>query len=181
MDYKNKKENLILWIGLSIPIIALIFVAIFAYVPSNFTAEYDFLYYLHNDNSDYYYCIYDDIYFVKNQKIMITSITDDIDFDCKSLTISDLPKIYRYDVSSDERTVLSFTEATSLRLDNSKLSPDFMSIDNGDYNDMGIFGIFGSSNNYSDLYLKNNKDKMKKINTGSGGYYDFNFIGWVLK
>lgn len=180
---ENKKNSWVLWLGLGIPVVALIFVAIFAYMPSNLETKYDFLYYSKTYNN---YCGGNDLntYKVNNQKISVVT-KNDIPADsyrtysCNNVVI-DPPRIYRYNVAAGTSNQISLVDAQKLLIDNNQISPDNISIQRGGYNNMGVFELFGSGNNYNSIYLKNNKNQMKKIDLGITDYYNFSLIGWVL-
>ncbi len=184
---ENKKSNIVLWVGLAIPVVALIVVAILAYMPSNLVAKYDFLYYSRNYST---YCggIEVNTYKVKDQKVLAVTKSDlptDLPKNSSCYNIdSDLPKIYRYNVTTNERTQISLADAQKLGIDNSPVSPDNISIQRGDYYNNGIFELFGGNNhNYNTWYFKNDKDELRKIDLGTTvtDSYNFVFIGWVLK
>lgn len=183
MEKENKELNWVLWIGLAIPVVVLVFVAIFAYMPNNLVVKHDFLYYSKNYST---YCGGFEIntYKVKDQKVFPITRLDlppdlPINSSCYSIE-TDLPKIYRYNVLTDEKTQISFADAQKLLLDNSPISPDNISIQSGTGSNNGIFEIFGSNNNYRDVYFRNDKGSLKKINLGVTDYYNFTLIGWVL-
>jgi len=184
---ENKKSSWFLWIGLAIPIVVLISVAIMAYMPSSLVAKYDFLYYYNSYDYNYSRCYNNnDVYGVKNQKVMesprLINDTWNDQKKCADFTYEDLPRIYRYNVLTDESTQISLAETQNLLVDNNAISPDGISIQRGGYNNLGIFELFGSNNNYRDVYLKNNKDELKKISiNNSENYYDFKLIGWIIK
>jgi hypothetical protein len=179
---ENKKLNWVLWVGLAIPVVVLLFVIILAYAPNGFTAKYDFVYSFRDYNYDY--CNYNALYKVKDQKIYLDNGVLNQNPNCKNRADVDAPKIYRYDVVKNERTALTLADAQKLQIDNNVISPDGMFVQRGGYNNYGILEIFGGGNNYNSIYLKNDKGKLKKIDLGSlNSYrsYDFMFIGWVLK
>jgi len=185
METVNKKINWVLWIGLAIPVIVLILVAIFSYMPTSLVVRHDFLFYSKSYGN---YCggVEINTYKVKDQKISAITKSDLLpnlpkDSSCYSIE-TDLPKIYRYNVLTDEKTQISLAEAQKLQLDNSPISSDNITIQNGSYSNNGIFELFGSNNNYNNMYFKNDKGNLRKINLGSivASYYNFAFIGWVL-
>ena len=176
---ENKKINWVLWIGLAIPAITLIFVAIFSYIPNGFTEKYDFLYYFSDYSSGY--CNYYDAFSVKDRKISInTNNTAPIQRECKNVAESDSPKIYRFNVSTNQRTQISFTDAQRLKIDNNVLSPDDISVQRGSGYSSGMIELFGGVNNYNTMYLKDGDGKLKKIDLDQINSYNFHFIGWVL-
>jgi hypothetical protein len=178
---ENKKTNWVLWVGLAIPVIVLLFVAILSYAPNNFTAKYDFLYYFRDYN--YNYCMNGEAFVVKDQKISINRALNVADDGyCKMGVEKDPPRIYRYNILTSEITPLTLSEAQKLSLDNNPISPDGVSIQRGNYYNSGILEIFGGSNNSNSLFLKKGDGQMKKVQMNNGDYmYNFVFIGWVIK
>jgi len=180
MNIENKKANLALWIGLVIPIVALLFIAVFSFSPATFSPKYDFLYSMHYYNDGY--CLGDGgVYQIKNQTIVIASTTELNKMGCNYTKDILPPKIYRYDVQANKYNLISLEEAQKLKIDSSPLSPDEISIQRGDNYNAGIFEIFGGNNNrYNMMFLKNNKEALKKIDVGAVNIYDFIFIGWII-
>ena len=80
--------------------------------------------------------------------------------------------------------VITFADAKKLELDNNSISPDGVSVQRGSYYNAGIFEIFGGYNrNYNDVYLKDGKNNLMKINMqlGPNNYSnDFIFVGWIM-
>ncbi len=177
----EKKSNIALILGIAIPIIVIILVAIFAYIPTkSISPKYDFLYYFRDYTKQY--CINDGIYTVVKGKIKIAeSLAVPKGSECRYDLETDPPKIYRYDSVKGGNYQVSFEDARKLSLDNNAISPDGLSIRNGSYNNAGIFDIFGGTNrNYNQAYLANSKGDTKAIDVGTSNYYDFIFIGWVI-
>lgn len=176
---KNSKWFLI--IGLAIPIIVIVFIAILAYSPaSKIEPKYDFLYYFRDYTNRY--CAYDGIYTVTKGKIKIAEIpTAPKGSECRYDIETDPPKIYKYDVKRGGHYQISFEDAQKLKLDNNSISPDGLSIGRDNYYNAGIFEIFGGTNrNYNAINLIDNTGNVKEIDIGTSNYYDFIFIGWVI-
>jgi len=95
---------------------------------------------------------------------------------------SDPPKIYYYNVKTDERKQITLAEAQKLRVDNNTISPDNISVQRGNSYNAGIFELFGAGNrDYNSIYFKNENNNFKKIDLGLSNSYDFMFIGWVIR
>ena len=110
-----KKENIPLMVGISIPILMIIFVAISIYVPSLFVQpKTDFLY---SVGGDYYS---KDIYSVQNGKIIVQGIS----YPEKYKEPMRNPKLFIYDMVKNESREISLEEAKNLNLNSNNKSPD---------------------------------------------------------
>ena len=167
-------------IGISIPIIVVISIAILSLAPDNtIKPKYDFLYYF--NDSTYSYCTNGEAYNVIDQKVGVSDITSK-STECSSYnTKNDPPKIYRYNVQNNEHYQISLEDVKKLRVDNNSISPDDLSIQRGDYYSSGILDIFGGVNrNYNAISLRDYKNNSKEININISNYYNFKFIGWII-
>ena len=168
-------------IGLSIPIIAVVFIAILTLAPDNtIKPKYDFLYYF--NDSTYSYCTNGEAYNVIDQKVSISNITSK-STECSSYNAkNDPPKIYRYDVQKNEHYQISLEDVKKLKVDNNPVSPDDLSIQRGNYYySSGILDIFGGANrNYNAISFRDYKSNSKEININVSDYYNFKFIGWII-
>lgn len=177
---QEKKSNLILILGLAIPFVVIVLIAIVTLIPkSSIEAKHDFLYYFRDYKNSY--CLRDGIYTVSKNKIKITDNIVQNDPNCKYDLETDPPKIYRYDVERDTFYQISLEDAQKLNIDNNTISPDGISVRRGDYYNAGIFEIFGGVNrNNNRMTITDNKGNAEPIEIGFSNYYDFIFIGWVI-
>lgn len=176
----DKKSNVALILGIAIPLVVIILVAIFAYIPrTSIDPKYDFLYYFRDYTKQY--CVSDGFYTVAKGKIKISDVVVPKGSECRYDLETDPPKIYRYDAEKGGHYQISFEDAQKLTLDNNVISPDGLSVRRGDYYNAGIFEIFGGTNrNYNQINLVNNSGDTTPIEIGTSNYYDFVFIGWVI-
>jgi hypothetical protein len=168
------KKNITLVVGISIPILMILFVAGSIYLPGLFIQpKFNFLY---MSGYDYYY-FNQYQYFVQNGKLVRSEIQR------SENQIYQPPrevKLYVYDVAKNESKEISFEEAQNLNLDPSPISPDGFEIVYGSRSESFFPFFFWSERDYNTLYLKGH-NVSKKLNLQlSGSYYNnFRFIGWI--
>jgi hypothetical protein len=108
----------------------------------------------------------------------------------------EFPKIFEYDVKTDETHELSLIEAQRIKISNNPVSPDNYKIVTGyEGGDRGIFELFGGGNRYQKNFyfvpIKNKKIQKKipgldfgSLRVSNAYYYGINFyqqytfIGW---
>ncbi len=168
------KKNITLVIGISIPILMILFVAGSIYLPGLFIQpKYNFVYVSSDDS--YYYSQYQ--YSVQNGKI-VRNETQRPEGQTYQPQID--VKLYVYDVAKNESKEISFEEAQNLTLDSKNISPDGFEITYGSSGEGFFLFFFYSRTDYNTRYLKGH-NVSKKLNLQlSGSYYnDFRFIGWI--
>jgi len=173
------KKNITLLVGMSIPILMILFVAGSIYLPGLFIQpKFNFLYV---SGADSYYSKYQ--YSVQNGKLVRSEIQR---LENQIYQPPREVKLYIYDVAKNESKEISFEEAQNLNLDSSIISPDGFEIVYGSRGE-GFFPFFFlSERDYNTLYLKGH-NVSKKLNLQlSGSYYNyynyydnFRFIGWI--
>ncbi len=162
------KKNLPLIIGLALPIIFIIIIAIVVYLPTNFVNPKHNFVYLDQSYGSYL----TDIVVVEDK---ITSVpSGSVDMYAKKS-----PKIYLYDFSKNASYEITLEEAKQLSVTKGPASPDGYSIERN-YNHSGIFEIFGSYEDNSGYFITSPEGSKRKL-TGIQGeyYYELNIIGWV--
>ena len=165
------KKNIVLVIGMSIPILMIIFVAGSIYLPSFFIKpQYDFIY---ADGNNPYFSKYE--YFIQNGKLEREQKSEYQE----RLGERD-QKLYVYEVEKNKSKEISFEEAQKLTLDPSSTSPDGFEITYGKKSE-GFFPIFfWSHTDYETLYIKGHNVISKKLNIQPiGNYLKFTFLGWI--
>jgi hypothetical protein len=191
MNPDNMKKNWALWVGIAIPIVAIAVVFVISLMSQRgFTPQYDFLY--HFDNG-YDYCYQGNSYYyvkdgVVNQGTVSPSYLNAPECLKRSNTTADdsFFKLYRYSVTDDKSYPITLAEAQKLKVDVGPISPVGETIQQDYGSNAGIFEIFGGRNNSSNgaYFLLSQDKKIKKIsivNSTGVNYYNFKFIGWVLK
>lgn len=168
------KKNITLIVGISIPILMILFVAASIYLPGFFIQpKYNFIYTSGDD-----YCYHNQYqYSVQNGKLIRNEIT------CpESQTY--LPqrdtRLHVYNVAKNKSREISFEEAQNLNLDSNNLSPDGFEVTYGNHGGGFFPFFFYSDTDYNNLYLKGH-NVSKKLNLQLSGSYrnNFRFIGWV--
>lgn len=162
------KKNISLVIGISIPLLMIIFVGLSIYLPGIFIKpKTNFIYYV----GDSYYS---NSYSVSSSHLV--EIPSNYTGNLK--TFPQTNKIYLYNVQKEDNTELSYSEAQKLFLDSNVTSPDGFEVKAGGSG--GFFPFFGSYDGYYQKYLVGH-NVSKKLKLLSGNQYGntFHFLGWV--
>lgn len=168
------KKNITLVVGVSIPILMILFVAGSIYLPGLFVQpKFNFLYVSGNDY--YYYNQYQ--YSVQNGKLVRSERQRP---EGQTYPPEREVKLYIHDVAKNESREISFEEAQNLNLDSNTKSPDKFEVVYGSRGDGFFPFFFWSERDYNTQYLKGH-NVSKKLNLQlSGSYYNnFRFIGWI--
>lgn len=170
------KKNITLVLGISIPILMILFVAGSIYLPSLFIKpHFNFLY---ASGGNYYY---------NQQQFSIQDgrlTRNDIKQSEKQKYYQSQKKseLYIYDITKNKAREVSFMEAQKLSLDTETKSPDGFTIVYGSRGNGGIFPFFsGSERDYAARYLKGHNVSRKLNLQPDGGHYysNFRFLGWI--
>lgn len=156
------KQNKIVLIGASIPVLVLLAIIASIHLPFLFVKpQYDFLYVKLDGMTE-------SGYEVKFDRLGVGKLIE------KTLSSGrDRPQLYFYDVSDDTTRMISFQEAQTLNLDSESVSPDGFEI---------VYGGTESKRDYSYRYIK--KDGVRRkldIVFETPHFYNFVFVGWVKK
>ncbi len=197
------KNNTKLILGISLPFLVILFVIGFAVFPKLFfDPKYDFVYIIDSycKNTNYNNCYGGDYnswsaYKVVNGKIeketstAFGNVYNSVKGAYDKVAIDVIyPTLYRYNVTNDSFTEISFKQAQELNLTGSGSSPDGTVISSDRRGGGGLIGevlIGGGDYNRYGLYMKNGSFS-KKITIQNGvqqDYYyslnNFRLIGWV--
>ncbi|MBX4205417.1 MAG: hypothetical protein KW788_04545 [Candidatus Doudnabacteria bacterium] len=161
------KKNWPLIIGISVPILMTVLVALAIYLPRLYNhPQYDFIYM----TGDYYY----NGYRVENGKLLeVPQLVSD-----PMLKYSPVQqtKLFYYNMQTNQSRELTYAEARNYNLDTQDTSPDGYQITQGNYGG----DLFFSHSDYG-VYIKGH-GLGKKLNLSTGNYYyNFRFLGWVKK
>jgi len=170
----DKKRNISLIIGLSIPVAMIIFIAIAINGPRWFNtvepAKFDFLY-TTGQYSPF------TVYRVSDGKLTIKK--EPVPEGANPVTEHPL-HFFVHDVSENTSREIQLEEALALALDSSIRSPDGFAVETGRRS--GWF-IFGYRRDYSSRYLVKESFGEKLALESSNGsynyYWNFQFLGWV--
>jgi hypothetical protein len=171
--FKQQKaitRNIPLIVGIAIPLLMIVFVALSIYLPTLFVKpKFDFLYAVGG--------FYGTQYSVKNGQLIETYSEYP-----KYYTPQTETKLFFYDIKKNESQEISFEQAKKFQLDSNIESPDGFEVVYGRRGE-GIFPFFFfSERDYQTVYIQGH-NLSKKLNIRlSGAYYQrFQFLGWVIK
>lgn len=183
---EGSKLNIPLIVGLAIPIILTIFVAISIRVPQVLAKpQYSFVY------ATGPYPTYEKVtpesittyrYAVEGGRLTLAQETVSRDPGERYFSRFQQaePEFYRYDVTSKTSEKISFEQASALHLDEKRNAPDGFRVTRGDYS-TGLFEIFVGGNDRGYYLQKDSASHRIELEETSDSYYDFEFIGWVIK
>lgn len=169
------EKNIPLILGLSIPILMILFVAGSIYLPGLFVQpvqpKFNFLYAIGND---YYYGRH---YSVQNSRL----IKNEVEYPEYYKGNRTEPRLYIHDVVKNESKEISFEEAQNLTLNSNFQSPDGFEIDCERRAQVIFFIFIDSSRDCSTRFIKGH-NASKKLNLQlSGNYYRFQLLGWIIE
>ena len=169
------KKNISLVLGVSIPILMILFVAGSIYLPGLFIQpRFNFLYI---SGSDGYYYNNGQQYSVQNDRL-VKNETKQLENQNYNQPRGEA-KLFIYDVVKNESEQISFEDGQKLNLDSSIKSPDGFEVVYGSRGDDFFPFFFSSRTDYNTRYLKGH-NVSKKLNVQlSESYYDFWFLGWI--
>lgn len=204
-----KKENLPVVIAIALPILLILVVAIFAYVPKSAQKlAYNFVFleqsasYARAGNE----CVvFKNTYTVENNAIKLTPLKQPLLTDTAGRPMSaidkeiaikarygcytdspflerEAPKLYLYNADVDAVEEITFEQASKLQVVGQRTSPDGYTV-GYKYVSNGIFELFGSNGNNSGMYATK-RDINVPLNLASEGYYnnsEIDFLAWVAK
>lgn len=172
------KKNIPLYIALSVPILMILLVAAFIYLPGiGQKPKENFLYV--TGNNFYYYGPGSSGYHVSGGKLVYTApptTTPQV-----YPPQNNDPHFYVYNVGKDQADEVTFLQAQNYMLDSSNTSGDGYSIERGNGGG-GDFLFGGAPGDYNTWYIKGH-NRSRKLNlklTGTFSYPDnFQFLGWI--
>jgi hypothetical protein len=171
---KPIKKNISLILGISIPVLMIIFVAASIYLPGLYTQpQTNFLYVSDSPHSH----INSERYRVYDGKIAKHYVkTTEINMDFKN---QHTQQLFIHDVTENKSQEVSFEEAEKLNLDPSTESPDGFEVVYGNRNN-GFF-IFSPGRDYNSRYLAghNMSTKLNLVSGNKAYYSEIEFIGWI--
>ncbi len=170
------KKNLPLIIALCIPILMILLVAGFIYLPSlGNKPKYNFLYMTGNS----YSYLGGNQYIVSGGHLTYNPPPPPNNGDLVIKPDNSLPHFYLYNVAQNTATEVFFGQARNYTLDSSNTSPDGYVVVRGNYSGGDLF-FGGGGGDYNSWFIKGH-NRSRKLNlklTGSD-YYNFQFLGWT--
>ena len=170
-----KKENITLIIGLSIPVVMVLFIAGAIYLPSVFInvdpPKYSFMYMINNGTDGYHYIV---------KKNLLTR--EEINRKNNYYNPNQRPvKFFIHNIKTHHNKELSFEEASTISLNTNFESLDGFKIEQG-RRSYGFFPFYSRSNYYTRYITKEGyAEKLKLHTTDRNYYYNFRFLGWLAK
>ncbi|ACT47755.1 hypothetical protein [Methylotenera mobilis] len=187
------KENLVLVVGLTFPLLLILIFFASTVIPKAMSAppQYEVLFttksYDYQNTVDY---MLD--FSVKNQKLMVSAKKHegkDINYDVKRLMVYDAKTDTVREIAIDMSQVSATAGAVALHetenmvIDTAIVSPDGYTLDGPSYGGGGLMGgLFGGGNRDGGFRLKKGNVGYKIPHTQQHYYYNqVQFIGWVIK
>ena len=157
------KKNLTLIVGLALPIVFILIIAISIAIPKNFVnPAHNFIY---TEPVEYYN--FKNFFDLEEGKLVLkrnSYFTDEMlaENSYWIRNVKEAPKLYLYDVEKDASYEISFTDAQNYNLVAGPDSPDGYSVTKT-YTHVGIFEIFGRYDDRENYFLTAPSGKSKKI------------------
>ena len=187
------KKNLPIIVAILLPIIVVVGVLLTLYLPSrSINPEYNILYVVNNDRSNGYYSnefrylisggklVKEDIPQVNNN-----NVNKNIDITTRIKPDVEQPRLYVFDVKTEETKEVSYNEALMLDIIKvGNISPEGYSVSyTRDYNNSVIFELFGGYSGDYGWRFTDGKVSIFKESTLSRSdsryYYNAEVLGWV--
>lgn len=173
-----KREDFALIIGLALPVIFMIILAIAIYLPNlSVKPQHNFIYtlpqYSYHKEYQMEYFITDN-HIAQKQAIVLSQNNN-------AVILPGGPDLYFYDVHKDTSHQLTYKEAEQYTLVPGPSSPDGYTV-TYNYSHGGIFELFGSGSDKSGMYISSGKGSKKLTGIQNTRYYNYsniNIIGWV--
>lgn len=172
---ETTKQKLPIIIGIGLPLILVLWILIFVYIlPSIFVNPgYNFIYVTGYEN--------------KYIRVVNGSVQTDpcpyteTKYKSCSMYLKDI-NFYFYDVKNNENIPLTLNEAKNYKLDSSEKSPDgyVVRLNKGSSGEFYFFPFFWGSGVSRGYYITKDNGLSKQL-PFKGTYYNFKFLGWVLK
>lgn len=188
------KENLVLVIGLSLPILLIVLFFLATVVPKSFGTppQYELLFTslkYEYENSPVYLV---DFKVVNHQLVAKVRKNDDknrnynskklMAYNAKTETVREITiDLAKAAEAGDDNDVI-LDETKDLKIDASVVSPDGYQLEGSNYGNSGLVGgLFGGGNRNSGYRIKKGAVAYKVETTQPNYYYnDFKFVGWVV-
>ncbi len=191
----NWKNNIPLIVGLALPVLMIVFVAVSIYLPQmggGAVPQYDFLYMTQGGGVNtppgvekYYYGVEGD---KLTRQEVATTMQNPKDPTAPTVVPAGKPietaKFYIYDTKQNTSREVTFADAEKLVLDSRMVSQDSFEITQGNNNGSIFTEIFGGNRDYGSWYISGHGKATKLIlvsQPGSYGYFDFRFLGWITQ
>lgn len=174
----QKKNNLPLIIALCIPVLMIVLVAAFVYLPGfGKHPAHNFLYI--TGYNTYYYGNQREYFVSGGHLVHNPQPAYPSDYNKGISPPTSQPIFYIYDIVSGKSTELTFVQAQKYQLDPSIISEDGYRVERGNYGG-GDFFFGGGSGDYNSWFIKGHNRSIKlNLKLSSPDYYNFEFLGWI--
>jgi len=174
------KNNLVLIIAFSLPVLLIVVIAVVSYLPSLLiSTDYNFVYSSCTDRTNYYSYRCDD-YLQKRYSVVDGQIVvSDVDPVEEGYTA----RLFLHNTKSNETREITLKEAESLDLNELITSPDGVSVSSQYDRGADLFLVFNGGSTHGHYLVKGSaRSKLNLINSEDRYYYrdNFQFIGWTL-
>jgi len=189
------KENLVLVIGLTLPLLLIVLFFVATVIPKAMGTppQYEMLFtairYDYQNNPDYSL-----EFAVKNQQLTVKAKKNDskdrgynvkrlMAYDGKTESVREIAIDITKTVGGAAGNEVVLDETKNMLIDSSSVSPDGYTLDGPNYGSGGLMGgLFGGGYRNSGFRLKKGSVGYKIPNTQQNYYYNqVQFIGWVIK
>jgi len=186
------KENLVLAVGLALPLLLILLFFLATVVPKSFGSppQYEMLFttmkYDYQNKPDY---LLD--FSVKDQHLMVKAKKNDDknnNYNAKKLMAYDAKTESAREIAIDTSKLVDgseviLEETKDMTIDNASTSPDGYSLQGPNYGGSGLLGgLFGGGYNNSGYRLKKGSIGYKVPNAQNDYYYNqVQFVGWIVK
>ncbi len=183
------KSNFAIIFAFLLPVVLIIVVALYAYIPSmSFTTNYDFIYASCENNSPYYYdcnSLLERNYKVTDGKLVFMPIEANEDLNqngIPDIKETPTPRLFFHTVTTNEDREVTLAEAQTFNLSSLLTSPEGVTVSDRYDSGPDFFPFFGGNSSYGHFLTKGNKWSKLHLVNDTDGYYqnNFYFIGWVL-
>lgn len=168
-DQNKKAKNWSLIIGLAIPVVMVLFIALSVYLPRIFdntpAPTVNFLYTSGNSYTHRLEVKDHQLKWVENNNS--NREKDD-----------EMPTIYLHDVKTNTSSEISYADSQKLTLESRQESPDGYKIEQSRRQGFFLFDYRGSREHY---LVNGHAAHELKLEYKNNYYYGFNFLGWVIK
>ena len=185
------KNNFVLLLAFTLPLILIIGIAISTYLPSLFlSTDYNFIYTACNENRNSYPYNCNDylqkLYSVVGNKLVKNNV--DMNQDSDKNGQPDFngkydSRIFLHNTQKNESREITLAEAEMLMLNGLLTSPDGVTVSSNYSRSGGNFFIFDGGHSSYGYYLMKGKSKSRLNLINNTDYYyqnNFQFLGWVL-
>lgn len=186
------KRNWVLVLAFALPIIFILVIVLYTYLPSMFlSTKYDFVYASCSESQNYYpyNCgsYMEQRFGVENNKLVLKGQDQVRTYDNSGNLIKTenySVRLFYHDTKKNESREITKEDAQKYSLNGLLTSPDGVSVSNGYDRNVEVFPFFSGGSSFAYFLTKGrNRSELNLINVNNNRYYDrndFKLIGWVM-